>query len=160
MRKILLPLLAVLAAACSDESATMVAPPQPTEGSVAFMQFSNVHPTAGSTVIVTARVSGAMGVSTVGSFSARLQFDTTALEYAGENAVEGGMRMLSAKSGEVRAAGASQAGFTDGTLFAVTFKVRDPAALQSLHLDVTELTGVDFGAQLSRLAVDRRVFAR
>jgi hypothetical protein len=161
MRKFALSVFAVLALGCTDDAAApLTSPAQPTEGSVAFVQLSDVNPAAGSTVVVTVHVRGAAGVTNVGAFSARLQFDAAALEYAGESELSGGMRMLKPKSGEVLAAGASPDGFTDGTLFAVAFKVRDPAALRSLHLEVSELTGVDFGAQVSRLAIDRRLFAR
>jgi hypothetical protein len=160
MRKLLLSLLAVVATACTDETTSLTSPPRPAEGSVAYVQLSNAHPAAGSTITVTARVNAAAGVSDVGSFTARLRFDAAGLEYVGEEQLSGGMRLLKANVSDIAAAGASAEGFGEGQLFAVTFKVIDPAAVQSIALDVSELTGVDFGAQTSRLAVDRRVFVR
>ena len=160
MRSIALSCLAILAAGCFDSSAPLTSPERPTDGSVAFVQLSDTRPEAGSTVIVTARVRGAEGLSNVGSFAARLQFDSTALEYAGEANAAGGMRLLKPAAGEVRAAGASADGLSDGTLFAVVLKVRNPAGLESIRLEVSELTGTDFSAQLAKLSVDHRLFAR
>jgi hypothetical protein len=160
MRKLALSLFAVLAVGCSDQAAPLTSPDKPTEGSVAFVQLSDVRPAAGSTVVVTVHVRGAAGVASVGAFTAKLQFDAAGLEYVGESQLSSGMRMIKPAAGEVLAAGASAEGFTDGTLFAVSFKVKNPAALETLRLNVSELTGVDFGAQVSRLAIDRRLFAR
>lgn len=159
MHKFIVPLLAVFAAACTDD-ARLMAPPQPAEGSVAYVQLSEARPAVGSIVTVTAYVRGAASVTNVGSFTAKLKFDAAGLEFVSQSELPGGMRMLKANAADIIAAGASAEGFTDGRLFAVTFKVVDPAALQSLSLDVSELTGVDFGVQLSKLAVDRRVFGR
>jgi hypothetical protein len=160
MRKLALSFLAVVAVGCSDHQAPLTSPAQPAEGSVAFVQLSDARPVAGATVVVTVHVRGATGVANVGAFTAKLHFDPAGLEYSGERPLAGGMRMLKPTSGEIRAAGASADGFTDGALFAVAFKVNDPAALQTLGLEVSELTGVDFGAQAPRLSIDRRLFAR
>ena len=159
MRKFLLPLVAVFAAACTDD-ASLSAPPQPAEGSVAFVQLSDTRPAAGATITVTAHVRGAADVTNVGAFTAKLNFDAAGLQFVEQTELPGGMRMLKPGTSEILAAGASADGFADGRLFAVTFKVIDPAAIQSLSLDISELTGVDFGVQLSKLAVDRRVFRR
>jgi hypothetical protein len=68
------------------------------------------------------------------------------------------MRALNPREGEIRAAGASPEGFSGGQLFAVKFTVVDPAALESLRLDVTELSSVGFDNRLSTLQVHRRYF--
>ena len=160
MRQFALTMLAVLAVGCSTDARPLTSPDRPAEGSVAYVQLSNASPAAGSTIIVAVRVNGAANVTKIGSFTARLRFDANALEYAGEAAMSGGMRMLKPAASEILAAGAAAGGFDDGVLFAAQFKVRDPAGLAALTLVDPELTGVSFGAQTSKRAIDRRLFSR
>lgn len=148
------------ALACDDDTrAPLLAPPLPVSGSAAYLTVSDPHAATGAIVTVTAAVRGAQGMPRVGAFTARLAYDATGLEYLGESELDGGMRALNARAEPggtfLIAAGASAEGFGDDRLFAVHFKVLNASALQSLSLDMSELTGVDFATQLPKLQVRR-----
>ncbi len=149
-----------LLAACGDEDtgyggAKLLAPPT---GTAAYVTISNARPAVGSRVTVTTVArQAAVLVPEVGAFTAALDYDRAGLHYEGEAPLNAGFRALSEKDGTVRAAGARSEGFERGVLFAVTFRVIDPAALASLRLHVTELRATDFADRLPALRVSREL---
>lgn len=164
MRIRLLPLIALIAgaSACDDNrsaSLTGPLPPTPSSGTVAYLSVSNPAATAGSLVTVTATAQQAANLARVGAFSARLRYDAAGLTFVSESALPSGMRAVNPKSGEIFAAGASSDGFGEGHLFAVTFRVGDPAALASLALAITELNGTDFGNHLAALDIRTQLYS-
>ena len=165
MRNRILPLclLAILAtgSACTDDSPASLAAPAPvapTSGTIAYLTIDNSAPAVGSLVTVTAVARQATGLANVGAFSATLGYDVAGLEYVRESALPG-VRAINPKNGEILAAAASNDGFADGKLFAVTFRVVDPHALASLELRFAELAGTDFGNRLSKLDLRRQVYS-
>lgn len=165
MRRILLvPAVSLLAlAACADdrEAATLVAPPAvAADAALAFLDVSHARPAAGDTVTVTAVVHNGAAVSRVGAFTVDLAYDATGLAFVAEAPLASGMRVVNAaQPGRVIVAGASAEGFAEGRLFALTFRVQDPAALRGLALTVTELGGTDYRNHKERLDVDRRLYS-
>ena len=76
----------------------------------------------------------------VGSFTARLTYDPTALRFEAEIPLEGdALRVSNASGGGLRFAGASAGGFTDGRLAGWRFTVLDPAGVKTLRLIVEEI---------------------
>jgi hypothetical protein len=156
-----LSFVAVVALACADDSSASLvspAPLVPTSGTVAYVMVDNPSATAGSQVTVTAVARQAAGLANIGAFSASLSYDVAGLVYVGESALPG-VRAINPKAGEVLAAAASNDGFAEGKLFAVTFKVVDPAALASLKLTFKELAGTDFGNRLSKLDLRGQLYS-
>ena len=161
MRRLFSLVLVAGAVACDDsrDAGSLVAPPTPKTGTVAYLTVSNPSAAAGSTVTVTATAQQAAGLSRVGAFSASLAYDASGLTFVSEQALGSGMRAVNARDGRIFAAGASSEGFAEGQLFAVTFRVVNPAALASLTLSVTELNGTDFGNRLSALDVRSQLYS-
>ena len=161
MRRLLSLVLVAGAVACDDsrDAGSLTAPPVPKTGTVAFLTVSDPNAAAGSTVTVTATAQQAAGLAQVGAFSASLAYDASGLTFLTEQALAGGMRAVNARDGRVFAAGASSDGFAQGQLFAVTFKVVNPAALASLSLTVSELNGTDFGNRLQALDVRSQLYS-
>ena len=161
MRRLLSLVLVAGAVACDDsrDAGSLTAPPAPTTGTVAYLTVSDPNAVAGSTVTVVATAREAAGLSKVGAFSASLAYDASGLTFLSEHALTGGMRAVNARGGKVFAAGASSEGFTGGELFAVSFKVVNPAALASLSLSLTELNGTDFGNRLQTLDVRSQLYS-
>lgn len=159
-RLVLSLVVLVATAACDDnrDRPSITAPMAPTSGTVAFLDVSNPNAPAGALVTVTATARQAQSLAKVGAFAARLSFDAAGLTYVGESVLPG-MRAVNPKGGEIIAAGASSEGFADGRLFAVTFRVVNPAALTSLTLAITELNGTDFGNHLTALDVRSQLYS-
>lgn len=162
MRRLFSLVLVAGAVACDDsrDAGSLTAPPAPISGTVAYLTVSDPSAVAGSTVTVTATARQAAGLAEVGAFSASLAYDASGLTFVNEHALTGGgMRAVNARGGKVFAAGASSEGFAQGQLFAVTFKVVNPAALASLALTVSELNGTDFGNRLQTLDVRSQLYS-
>ena len=161
MRRLFSLVLVAGVVACDDsrDAGSLTAPPAPTSGTVAYLTVSDPNAAAGSTVTVTATAQQAAGLSQVGAFSASLAYDASGLTFVSERALTGGMRAVNARDGRVFAAGASSEGFAQGELFAVTFKVVNPASLASLALTVNELNGTDFSNRLQKLDVRSQLYS-
>ena len=93
------------------------------------------------------------GGTPYGSFTAHLLYDATRLEFVDEFALGGGLRALHETRGMVAVAGAAagNAGFADGRMFAVRFRVLASKPFLAMSLRMDELNGVDFSPQLGRL---------
>ena len=161
MRRLLSLVLVAGAVACDDsrDAGSLTAPPVPKAGTVAYLTVSDPNAAAGSTVTVTATAQQAAGLAQVGAFNASITYDAAGLTFVSEQALGAGMRAVNARGGKVFAAGASSEGFAQGQLFAVTFKVVNPAALASLALTVSELNGTDFGNRLQTLDVRSQLYS-
>ena len=96
----------------------------------------------GRTVDVFAQVT-AETPEIVGSYTARIRYDTTALRYAQEIAIgDDALRATNATSGLLRFAGAAPKGLTGGRLAGYRFVVLRPKATQSLQLVIDEMHAV------------------
>lgn len=158
-RQFLLLMTALVAVAgCDDERPAGVTAPMPRDGAAAFLTVSDPRAAVGSEVTVVAVVRQAVAGHAVGAFTAALRYDATALKFAGEQELAGGMRALNPQSGVIRAAGASPEGFAAGELFAIRFTVLAPNALETLALDVSELSSISFDNQMAKLQVHRSFF--
>jgi hypothetical protein len=145
---------------CRDQE--MAAPPKtpattPTGSArTAFLSVSNLTPTVGSTIVVAGKVDVGDSLP-VASFKVRLDYDQRALYYLGAVDLPGMMRVVNAQGSEIVVAGASGSGSNDGRLFAMEFRVDDPAGLESLALFVDELNDVNFNSGLSSLKKESRL---
>lgn len=94
----------------------------------------------GDTALVTVWIDVRGDVGKIGSFTGRLRYDQTALEYVGEVAInDGTLRAVNAGPGDVRVAGASAAGVDRASLATFRFRVRNASAVPELQFDLDEL---------------------
>ncbi len=157
--------VAATAIACSDVEPAgrpNVAAPAP-RGVDAELVVSNMAPAPGSEVVVLTRVRGGSDVRRIGSFTARVAFDTTFLRLLGEEPRgDGATRMLNPAAGEARIAGFTTEGFVEGELFALRFSVLQEGALTTLQVAFDELhasdgTDLQQRVQVARTPVPRSV---
>lgn len=133
----ILSMALVATAACRDvRQAPNALPAVPRDSTVAQLVFSDTAAAIGDTVLVTAMLDG------VASFTARVRYDSTAVGYVGEHALDDGAMRASngALAAELRVAGAALDGFATGRLFAARFVVRQIGGLQSLDLRFDQLS--------------------
>lgn len=149
--------------AAPDSASTI--PPKAQPQRVAYLSVSDLAPEPGATVLV----AGTLGVGdtiSLGSYRVRLAYDTTRLTYVGEVTLPGMFRVVNPTRGEVVVVGASSETSSDGKLFALRFRVDDPAGLHSLLLRIDELNDGKFSSQMqtvtrsSRLVLDRGLVRR
>ena len=118
----------------------------------ARLELSDSTARVDSEVSVTVQMRGSSPVA-IGSFTARISYDSLGLRFLGETVMsDDAMRLSNPTSGLLRMAGVATTGFRDGTLFVARFIVLRPAALASLRLVVDELhttTRVDATSALS-----------
>ena len=143
-------------AGCTEQASTKAAAtPEPTMD--ASLVLSSASPPAGSTVEVFAQV-GSATAGLVGSYTARIRYDTTYLRFQSEIPIpDQTMRATNATSGLVRFAGAATAGVTSGRLAGYRFYVLRNDAVRTLQLVVDEVhtvARVD-GASMLRIAPTR-----
>ena len=159
-----LPFIALLAVAagCDDERSNQLptAPVAvaPNELS-AYVVVSDPSPGIGSPFTVSVRARRGSAVGPIGSFTIRLAFDSTRLQFREAARSESGMVMANvAQPGVLIAAGASASGFTSDDLLVATFSALSADAIQSLALTVSELNSVTFEDQRSHVRVPREIF--
>jgi hypothetical protein len=160
-----LSLVAIVAAAACDDDQPQLLPTAPlgvaSNEVSAFIAVSNPNPAAGSEVTVWVRALRGTAVGPIGSFTIRLAYDSTRLQFKEAGRSAQGMVMANgANAGVVVAAGASAEGFKDDELLATTFVVTGAAAnvLSTLALTVNELNSVTFADQTSALRVERGLY--
>jgi hypothetical protein len=101
--------------------------------------LSDSAPAAGRTVDVFAQIT-ATTPELVGSYTARIRYDTTALRYEQEITIgDDALRATNATSGLLRFAGAAPKGLSGGRLVGYRFLVLRPNATQSLQLVIDEM---------------------
>lgn len=171
VRFLVLVIVCALSAGCDrrdrlaapDTAGTI--PPKPYPQRVAYLSVSDLAPQPGATVLV----GGTLGVGdtiSLGSFRVRLKYDATRLTYVGDVTLPGMFRVVNPTRGEVIIVGASSESSSDGRLFALRFRVEDPAGLESLLLRIDELNDGEFNSQMqtvtrsSRLILDRGLVRR
>lgn len=124
-------------AGCMEQTSTK-APDTPEPTMDASLVLSTSAPATGTTVDVFAQIGPAAAL--VGSYTARLRYDTTYLRYQTEIPIaDQALRATNATSGLVRFAGAAPAGVTSGRLAGYRFLVLRPNAVRTLQLVVDEI---------------------
>ena len=104
----------------------------------AVLVLSNTAPSVGDVIVVSVRASSNQG--TVGSFTARIKYDSTALRFDGEMPLDDkGLRAVNPTPGLVRLAGAAASGFSDGQLASYRFFALARNGPQTLSLVVDEM---------------------
>ena len=94
----------------------------------------------GRTVLVTVALDVSGNVGKLGSFTGRLHFDPSGLEYDGEVSFADGTARATNRVGDViRMAGMATSGVDVGRLVTLRFTVLDKAALERLHFDLEEV---------------------
>jgi hypothetical protein len=124
--------------ACTEPAANraVVTPEKTME---ARLILSDSAPAVGRTVDVFAQVN-ATASEMVGSYTARIRYDTTALRYEEEIAIaDDALRATNAASGLLRFAGASPKGLSSGRMAGYRFVVLRANATQSLQLVIDEM---------------------
>jgi hypothetical protein len=113
--------------------------------------LSDSAPAAGGTVDVFAQITAATP-EIVGSYTARIRYDTTALRYQQELVIgDDALRATNATSGLLRFAGAAPKGLPSGRLAGYRFLVLRANATQSLQLVVEEMHTVSRAELASRM---------
>jgi hypothetical protein len=134
----------LLLASCVDtpRQRFVPSPLDPHEVGVALV-VSDSAPRSGSMVSVSVRLVGSsIAPPRIGSYTARLVYDTLMLRYAGELATtDGATRASNPTPGLVRAAGYAIDGISGEQLFGVLFEARHDGvgALRGVQLQLTEL---------------------
>ncbi|MEP6989691.1 MAG: cohesin domain-containing protein [bacterium] len=151
----------LIALASCTELASTKAPDVTAPTLDAALVLSSTAPAPGSTVDVMAQI-GPSTRALVGSYTARIRYDSTALRFQEELSIaDGTTRATNATSGLVRFAGAAPAGIATGRLAGFRFLVLRADAVRSLQLVVDELHTVSRAdaASLVRLAPSRTAVA-
>jgi hypothetical protein len=133
-----------------------VASPPPAPARAVFLSVSSLAPDSGGTIVVAATMSVDNSLS-LGSFRARLVFDSSRIAFLEEVTTPGMMRVVNPQSGEIVVVGASAGPATDGRLFTLRFRVVDPAGVGSLALRIDELNDAGFTDQLSTVTNSARL---
>jgi hypothetical protein len=104
----------------------------------AVLVLSNPAPAIGDVIVVSVQANSNQG--TVGSYTARIKYDSTALRFDGEMAInDKGLRAVNLAPGLVRLAGAASGGFSDGRLASYRFVALAPNGAKTLSLVVEEM---------------------
>lgn len=138
-------------AACTEplQERSRPLPPPPSEGLEVRLTSAVAAPQRGDTVVLTLRVRASTGKSPLGSYLARLTYDTTRLGWIGEEAAASGdaLHMVNGETaGEVRAAGAAATGFTSASLLRFRFLARTNDAFAGLALHMEDVRATDGSA--------------
>jgi hypothetical protein len=148
--------VSVVAVACRDGASSGAIAPTPTTQQTARLVVETPR-SADSMITVALRISRPPA-QRVGSITASIVYDSTALRFAGDaSPADGALRATHASRGRVMIAVAHTAGFDDDVLARVRFVVRDSIAYRSLGLLVSELhllDATDVKAGLSILPVE------
>lgn len=150
---ICLVVVAMLMAACDRQPVltTPVAATAKSVGPASWLSVSDDQPAVGTDVIVVGNAEHASKGVTFGSFRAQLRYDPAYLEFIGDTPLPGALRAVNSDSGRVIVAGAAVAGFEDGKLFALRFRVRKARSFESMSLIVDELNDIAYESQLPTL---------
>ncbi|MEA2761430.1 MAG: hypothetical protein QOD47_714 [Gemmatimonadaceae bacterium] len=136
-RLLMLSATALSLIACSEKyQSTAVQNPIPAVK--AALVLSDSAPPVGGALVVSVQAIAAQG--TVGSYTAKINYDASALRFDGEIAIaDQALRASNPSPGLVRFAGAAAAGFTNGRLASYKFVVLRANSARSLSLVVDEM---------------------
>lgn len=110
----------------------------PAPGVEAVLVVSDVAAHAGAPLFVSVKANAKAG--TVGSYTARIGYDPTALRYDGEVPLQDeALRAVNPQSGVIRFAGAATTGFVDGRLASYKFVVLRDGGAKTLSLGFDEM---------------------
>ncbi len=144
--------------ACSDGNRSRLVE-NPVPAVEAALILSDSAPPVGASLVVSVQALATEGA--VGSYTARLSYDPSALRYDNEVALEGnGIRASNPQPGLIRFAGAAPTGFAGGRLASYSFVVLRANSARTLSLAVDEMhmiTSVDAKPVL-RVAPMRTLF--
>ena len=130
--------VAVLAAGCRD-TAALTRPTAANAPRTITPRLLVVSDT-GRTMLVTLALDVSGNVGKLGSFTGRLHFDPSLLEYAGDVAIADGTMRATNRVGEViRVAGLSTSGVNATRLVTFRFTVLDKAGLATLRFELEEV---------------------
>ena len=123
--------------ACSETNqATVVQNPVPAVK--AALVLSDSAPAVGGVLVVSVQALAEQG--TVGSYTAKINYDAAALRFDGEVAIsDQALRASNPSPGVVRFAGAAAVGFPTGRLASYRFAVLRPNSARTLSLVVDEM---------------------
>lgn len=94
----------------------------------------------GLTVLVTLALDVSGNVGALGSFTGRVHFNATSLEYLGDVAIgDGTTRAVNPVGDVIRVAGISTSGVNPARLATFRFRVIDKAALETMRFDLEEV---------------------
>ncbi|MFL5526088.1 MAG: cohesin domain-containing protein [Gemmatimonadaceae bacterium] len=128
---------AAASAACSESYRSSVVE-NPAPAVEAVLVISDAAPPVGAALVVSVQAKSNQG--TVGSYTARIKYDSAALRFEGEIAMsDNGLRALNPSPGLLRFAGATAGGFPDGRLASYKFVVLQANAAKTLSLAVDEM---------------------
>ena len=131
-----LPILVI--AACTEPKREVISPAEPASLKAQLI-ISDSSARASSEVVVSVLMRGT-SASTIGSYTARVAYDTTALKYVSDASPEdAATRVSNADGGVVRIAGIAAEGFKDGALYVARFTVLKPQFSGSLRVTFDEL---------------------
>jgi hypothetical protein len=128
---------ALLIIACSETNRPTV-PQNPVPAVRAALVLSDSAPPVGGALVVSVQALADEG--TVGSYTAKINYDATALRFEGEVAIaDQALRASNPSPGLVRFAGAAAAGFTNGRLASYKFSALRANSARTLSLVVDEM---------------------
>lgn len=132
-----LAVTALLGLGCSESyRSTIVQNPVPTIEAVLIV--SDLNPSIGGSLVVSVQAIATGG--TVGSYTARINYDSTALRFDGEAPMnDQALRATNPIPGRLRFAGASPSGFKDGRLVSYKFVVLRANSAKTLSLGIDEI---------------------
>ena len=134
---IALVVTALSSLACS-ESYRSSAVENPVPAVEAVLVVSDPSPPVGGALVVSVQANSTQG--TVGSYTARINYDPAALRFDGEMPIsDKGLRAVNPVPGLVRFAGAAASGFPDGRLASYRFVALLPNSARTLSLVVDEM---------------------
>jgi hypothetical protein len=159
---------ALALAACQDDPLTSRTPGEPSppaQGIQAFIQVDNDRAQPGEQVRVWVKVQiGGETGARLGSYTGRLRFDPSALDFRAETPIDDGMRVTNpagAPRGDLRFAGAAPAGFQSLTLYEAAFEVTKAGYMDQLRLEMEEVSAAISLTNLTpTLRVAPQVFLR
>jgi cohesin domain-containing protein len=145
-----LMVIALAGPGCSESyRSTMVQNPVPTIEAVLIV--SDLTPPVGGSLVVSVQAIATTG--TIGSYTARINYDSTALRFDAEAQMnDQALRATNPAPGRLRFAGASSTGFKDGRLASYKFVVLRANAAKTLSLRIDEIhmvTRVDASSNLT-----------
>jgi hypothetical protein len=128
---------ALLMIACSEANQSMGVQ-NPVPAVRAALVLSDSAPAVGGVLVVSVQALADQG--TVGSYTAKINYDAAALRFDGEIAIsDQAIRASNPSPGLLRFAGAAAAGFTNGRLASYRFAVLQPNSSRTLSLVVDEM---------------------